>query len=141
MLKYIFSFHFLERYGFRSLIYLTIIGCLVYLPFRRHWDIIFGWLVAIVFDCCIAIPIVLYACFFVYADTPPTMGNIIVTAIAVIVGVVWGGWILIDCWRRCSNVIEIIFLPIVMIMVFCLIILFWWVFLLLMGYATKNDDR
>ena len=26
MLRYIFSFHFLERYGFQSLFYLTIIG-------------------------------------------------------------------------------------------------------------------
>ncbi len=141
MLKYIFSFHFLERYGFQCLLYLSIISFLVYLPFRRHWDKVFGWLDAIIFDCCIAIPLVLYACFFVYASTPPTTGNIIATAIAAIVGAVVGLAVLIDCWRRCSNIIEIIFLPIVMIMVFCLIILFWWVLLLLMGFSSKNDHR
>ena len=66
---------------------------------------------------------------------------IIATVIAAIVGAVVGLVILVDCWRRCSNIIEIIFLPLVMIMVFCMIILFWWVFLLLMGFATKSDDR
>lgn len=96
---------------------------------------------AIIFDCCLAIPLVLYACFFVYTETPPTTGNIIATVIAAIVGAVVGLVILVDCWRRCSNIIEIIFLPLVMIMVFCMIILFWWVFLLLMGFATKSDDR
>ena len=121
--------------------YLTIIGCLVYLPFRRHWDKVFGWVDAIIFDCCLAIPLVLYACFFVYTETPPTTGNIIATVIAAIVGAVVGLVILVDCWRRCSNIIEIIFLPLVMIMVFCMIILFWWIFLLLMGFATKSDDR
>lgn len=140
MLKYIFSFQFLERYGGQTFAYLAIIGCLVYLPFRQHWDKIFGWLDAIIFDCCIGIPILLYACFFVYTDTPPTMGNIIVTAIAAIVGVVWGGLILIDCWRRCSNIIEIIFLPIVMIMVLgsiCLLVLF----IALAVVSTNDDDR
>ena len=141
MLRYIFSFHFLERYGFQSLFYLTIIGCLVYLPFRRHWDKVFGWVDAIIFDCCLAIPLVLYACFFVYTETPPTTGNIIATVIAAIVGAVVGLVILVDCWRRCSTIIEIIFLPLVMIMGFCMIILFWWGFLLLMGFATKSDDR
>ena len=108
-------------------------------PFRRHWDKVFGWVDAIIFDCCLAIPLVLYACFFVYTETPPTIGNIIATVIAAIVGAVVGLVILVDCWRRCSNIIEIIFLPLVMIMVFCMIILFWWIFLLLMGFATSSD--
>ena len=83
----------------------------------------------------------LYACFFVYADTAPSVGNIIITVIAAIVGIVWGLAILIDCWKRCSNIVEIILLPIMMIMMFCMIILFWWVFLLLMGAVTKKNDR
>ena len=91
--------------------------------------------------CRFAIPLVLYACFFVYTEAPPTTGNIIATVIAAIVGAVVGLVILVDCWRRCSNIIEIIFLPLVMIMVFCMIILFWWVFLLLMGAVTKKNDR
>ena len=141
MLKYIFSMHFLERYGPQCILYLMVLGCLVYLPFRRHWDKVFGWLDAIIFDCCIAIPIVMYALYFVYADTPPTLGNKIFTVIITIVGVIWGLCILIDCWQRCSNIIEIIFLPLVMLMVLCLVAFFWWVFLLLMGFGTKYDDR
>ena len=142
-LCYAIFFHFIfsNATGSNPFFYLTIIGCLVYLPFRRHWDKVFGWVDAIIFDCCLAIPLVLYACFFVYTETPPTTGNIIATVIAAIVGAVVGLVILVDCWRRCSNIIEIIFLPLVMIMVFCMIILFWWVFLLLMGFATKSDDR
>ena len=92
MLKYIFSFHFLERYGFQALLYLTILGCIVYLPFRRHWDKVFGWLDAVIFDCCLAIPLVLYACFFVYADTAPSVGNIIITVIAAIVDMMRKSW-------------------------------------------------
>lgn len=101
---------------------LTLLGLILYLPLRPHWSKIFSFWNAILLYCGILLPIVIFV--LCKSDSGLwTTGDIILNVIGGGVFAIAGLVSLLSCWGRCSNVIEAVFLPIIMLSmvgVFCL---------------------
>lgn len=101
---------------------LTLLGLVLYLPLRPHWSKIFSFWNAILLYCGILLPIVIFV--LCKSDSGIwTTGDIILNAVGGGVFAIAGLMSLLSCWGRCSNVIEAVFLPIIMLSmvgVFCL---------------------
>ena len=107
---------------------LALPGLVFYLPLKPHWSKRFSFFDAILFYCGIGAP-ALYLYFLIVRPEGVEM-----TAGVILTGLIVGGGfaiagvaVLIKCWTRCSNPIEVICLPFIMLMmigVFCLGLLF-----------------
>ena len=109
-----------------------------YLPFRSHWGKIFSFSNSMVFYACLAIPVICMMSAY-QSVKPVTMGErivlILITAVCAIVGLIN----LLICWDRCSNILEVIFLPLMFVCsigVLCLLILL--AFLAI--FSASHDD-
>lgn len=115
-------------------LYISIAGFIIYLPFRSHWGKIFSFSNSMVFYACLAIPVI--CMMSAYPSVKPvTMGLILITAVCAIVGLINQ----LICWDRCSNILEVIFLPLMFVCsigVLCLLILL--AFLAI--FSASHDD-
>lgn len=95
-------------------LYISIAGFIIYLPFRSHWGKIFRFSNSMVFYACLAIPVICMMSAY-QSVKPVTMGErivlILITAVCAIVGLIN----LLICWDRCSNILEVIFLPLMFV--------------------------
>ena len=119
-------------------LYISIAGFIIYLPFRSHWGKIFSFSNSMVFYACLAIPVICMMSAY-QSVKPVTMGErivlILITAVCAIVGPIN----LHICWDRCSNILEVIFLPLMFVCsigVLCLLILL--AFLAI--FSASHDD-
>lgn len=107
-------------------LYISIIGFIIYLPFKKHWGKIFSFVNSIIFYGCLAVPLVCWMS--VYQSVEPlTLGKHIIFVLITVVCAVIGLVNLLICWGRCSNILEIIFLPLMFVCsigVLCGLILF-----------------
>ena len=111
---------------------------IIYLPYIRHWGKIFSFSYSMVFYACLAIPVICMMSAY-QSVKPVTMGErivlILITAVCAIVGLIN----LLICWDRCSNILEVIFLPLMFVCsigVLCLLILL--AFLAI--FSASHDD-
>ena len=83
-------------------LYISIVGFIIYLPFRSHWGKIFSFSNSMVFYACLAIPVICMMSAY-QSVKPVTMGErivlILITAVCAIVGLSN----LLICWDRCSK--------------------------------------
>lgn len=117
---------------------LSIVGCILYFPFKSHWSKIFSFWDVMSFCCgimCIGVLI------FCGKSMWEEMGFEAIISFILMIGVIlWGLFTLIACWENCSNIIEIILLPLIMISTFgaCMIVICIGVCLFFLG--LKQDD-
>ncbi len=118
--------------------YITIIGFIIYLPFKKHWGKIFSFVNSMIFYGSLAIPAIYWMSAYDSVE-PLTLGKHIIFILITVVCAVIGLVNLLICWGRCSNILEIIFLPLMFVCsigVMCMLILF--AFLAI--YSAGHDE-
>lgn len=106
-------------------LYISILGFIIYLPFKKHWGKIFSFVNSMIFYGSFGIPLVYWMSAYDSVE-PLTLGKhiiyILITVLCAVIGLVN----LLVCWGRCSNILEIIFLPLMFVCsigVVCVLIL------------------
>ena len=110
-------------------------GVILYLPLKPHWNKIFSFLDAIFFYVGIGAPIL----YIVLLKDYPSISGVI-TGIVVGGGFfLYGMYRLVLCWCRCSNIIQVIFTPICMLlMVGAFFVSLLSIMLILVGFSSNR---
>ena len=106
-------------------VYISVIGFIIYMPFRSHWGKIFSFVNAMIFYGSLAIPAMCWMSAYHFVE-PPTLGERMILMLITVVCAIIGFINLLICWDRCSNILEMIFLPLMFVCsigVVCVLIL------------------
>lgn len=100
---------------------LTLLGVVLYLPLKSHWNRIFSLIDAILVGCGIAVPAMVVYFFVTDSAGITSSGGESLYEYGVGIAVAAGFGILgilklFECWGRCNGIIDLVLMPFVMVM-------------------------